>query len=173
MLVVKLTASEWKAACSLGEKRLALKRERQGSAYRSLSAGNMGGSDERRNHIGSASEYALARHYGKTVLQDWCENKSFSVEHHLILCDVGRALHVRATEYPTGGLTAFKHDKDTGPYVLATVNYAARVVTFVGWCRLDEARLPEYWMTRWVRPCYCAPQSVMRPMDTIPPEAVW
>lgn len=169
---VKLTTTEWEAACSLGRKRhwLREQRGRSPAEYR-----DRGGSHMDRNALGAVAEYALAKHYGPDVLADWVEHKAFSLEHHLIPCDVGKNLHVRATKYRAGRLVAHPYDPDTGVFVLARV-CEELTVDFVGWCLGAFAKQPHYWLADGpgfkLRPAFVVDSDDLCDMDTIPSEAI-
>lgn len=173
MITIQLTSDEWTAAESIGLKRQALRLQRGKSPveYR-----DGGGTHNERNGIGSVAEYATAKHYGPDVLRDWCENKSFSLQHHLIPCDVGKSLHVRSTKLSHGGLIAHDYDPNTGVFILAIADKAALTVTLIGWDYGANVKKKVNWKDTGSgfgrRPAYCAGQDSLRPMDTIPPEAI-
>ena len=172
-LVVRLSAAEWQAAASIGEKRetLRVQRGKSPAEYR-----DRGGTHVERNRIGSVAEYALAKHYGKDTLQDWCETKSYSEHHHLIPCDVGTNLHVRATANPRGRLVGHPYDPDSGIFVLARVDATARTVTFVGWTTGATLKEPYNWCNTGpgfgLRPAFVIATNELQPISTIPPEAI-
>lgn len=172
-VILTLTATEWEAACAIGRKRQALReaRGRSPAQYR-----DKGGTHDDRNMIGAVAEYALARYYGDATLRDWCEHKSFSLNHHTIPCDVGTNLHVRATANPKARLlVAHPYDPDDGVFVLGYVDGDARRVTFTGWAYGGAIKQPENWRSTgpgfaW-RPAYGLDRDQLNPMDTVPPEA--
>ncbi len=169
---IRLPQCSWDAAAAIGRKREELRRER--GNYRNEKWRDFKHDTWTRNSLGAVAEFALAMHYGKSILQDWCENKSFSLEHEKITADVGHAIQVRSTAWANGGLVMFDHDdKADAAWVLASVDAGNRIVTFVGWCELAEGRRPDYWRSDWRAPCYCVPGQALRPMNTIPPEAVY
>lgn len=173
-VIVRLTGSEWTAASTIGVKRHQLRVER-GRSCPEFADG--GGTHEERGVVGSVSEYALAKHYGKTVLQDWCEYKSFSLEHHLIPCDVGKNLHVRGTKYRKGRLVTHPYDPATGLFVLGIVDDIRLRVTFVGWALCADTKKPCFWNDYdngfRDRPAYTYDQMLLRPMEEIPDAAIW
>jgi len=172
-LDVTLTTAEWEAACSIGHKRQWLRehRGRSPAEYR-----DRGGSHLDRHAVGAVAEYALAKALGDDVLADWRATKAFSLEHHLIPCDVGKNLHVRATSHPRGRLIAHPYDPDAGVFVLARASAPALTVAFVGWCLGSEAKSRERWLDHGpgfsLRPAFVTDADALNPMDTLPPEAV-
>ncbi len=168
-----MTADEWEAACSIGRKRQWL-REQRGRSPAEYS--DRGGTHLDRNAIGAVAEYVLAKHYGAETLRDWCENKSFSLEHHLIPCDVGKNLHVRATKLPHGRLIAHPYDPDGGVFVLARVDSTNRAVTFVGWAYGHAVKQRPYWTDTGpgfkFRPAFVFPSELLYPFGTVPEEAI-
>ncbi len=171
--IVRLSPHEWAAASTLGHKRQWL-RENRGKSPAEYRDG--GGTHLERNAIGAVAEYALAKHYGKDTLQDWCENKSFSLEHHKIACDVGLNLHVRASNNTRARLVAHPYDPDGGVFVLALTDASLRLVSFVGWCWGREAKQPIHWDDysngfRY-RPAFAVPSHYLQPMSTVPHEAI-
>lgn len=176
MLTVTLSQSEWHAAEQIGLKREALRRARGKSIGQFQ---DNGGTRDERNAIGSVAEYALARHYGPIVLRDWCETKSFSMEHQKIPCDVGLNLHVRATSNPRARLLILHpYDPPTGVFIFAYVNKEALTVSYVGWLLASEGQQPENWndyMRGFDRPgraAYTIDKALLRTMDTIPKDSI-
>lgn len=168
MITVVLSASEWAAAESLGLKREALRvaRGKSGPQYK-----DNGGSHERRNKVGAVAEYALAKFLGPDTLRLWCEYQSYSEEHWKITSDVGKNLHVRATDNPKANwLVLHPYDPDTGAFVFAKVDPATLTVRFLGWDYAKNWKNPEQWNDKspgfdqpgrgaytidhaWLRPC--------------------
>jgi hypothetical protein len=173
IVTVTLSPAEWHAAGSIGLKRQNLRVQR--GKYRGEYKDNGGTLDER-NVQGAQAEYALAKFYGKDTLQDWCETKSFSMEHEKIPCDVGVNLHVRSTFYTYGRLVVHPYDPDNGVFILARVQDPKRTVQFIGWTVASEAKKPEHWLNEGIwarRPAFVLDNDLLRPMSSIPPEAVW
>jgi hypothetical protein len=178
MLTVALTKAEYDEAVAIGLKRQALREERgKDKQYK-----DGGGTNERRNVVGAVAEFALASHLGPDVLDRWRKTQAFSLEHWKIKSDVGESLHVRSTEKSQGGLIAHSYDPNVGTFVLAIVNDktpsdgASAVVTFPGWLPAVLCKTRSYWRDTGPgfedRPAYCVRQRALRPMDTLPPEAI-
>lgn len=192
-ITVTLSPAEWQAAEQIGLKRQALRvaRGRNGDDYK-----DNGGTREERNAIGAVAEYALAKHYGADILRDWCETKSFSLEHWKIKCDVGANLHVRATANPRAKMlvvhesksgppqepTARRHkrpsDPDDGVFIFATVDEKTLSVCFHGWRYSGWIQQNCEWNTttpgfnRTDRHAFTCHKSDLLPMDSVPPEAI-
>lgn len=176
MITVQLLETEWKAAGQIGLKREALRRARGKSQGEYQ---DNGGTKDERNAIGAIAEYALAKHLGPKTLRDWCENKSFSMEHQKIPCDVGSNLHVRATSNPRARLLILHpYDPPAGVFIFATVDEESRIVNFHGWILASEGQQPEYWndyMRGFDRPgraAYTVDRSLLKPIETIPSESI-
>lgn len=192
-VIIVLSPAEWQAAEQIGLKRQSLRKARglNGDDYK-----DKGGTREERNAIGAVAEYALAKHYGADILRDWCETKSFSLEHWKIKCDVGANLHVRASanprakmlvvhesktqspEEPTNRRHRRPSDPDDGIFVFATVDTASHSVTFHGWRMSGWVQKNCEWNTttpgfnRTDRHAYTCPKDDLLPMETVPAEAI-
>lgn len=191
-VTIVLSEAEWKAAEQIGIKREALRKTRGRSpdAYK-----DNGGTHDERNAIGAVAEYALAKHYGPDILRDWCDNKSFSLEHWKILCDVGKNLHVRATSNPRAKMLVVherkgqamppvdrRHkrpsDPSDGVFVFATVTASTRTITFHGWRLSGWVQENCEWNTttpgfnRPDRHAFTCHKSELLPMETVPAEAI-
>lgn len=147
--------------------------------------------------IGAIAEYALAKHYGKTVLQDWCENKSYTDgDPRSIPCDVGKNIHVRATSNPRARFLVIHEargqamepverrrfrptDTATGTFVMARVDEATRTVVFLGWQNSGWVQENVVWNNtspgffNTDRHAFTCPIEALEPMNTIPPEDIW
>lgn len=167
---ITLTQAEHDAAYAVGVKRNALRRSR-GKAQE---YNDGGGTTDHRNGIGAVAEYALAKLLGSETLKDWAETKSFSTDHHKITCDVGKNLHVRATENPKARLLII-HPYDPGDGVFVMAHVRGLSVTFDGWEYASNVQQPENWRDSgpgfFYRPAYTLDNAFLRPMDTIPEEA--
>ena len=172
-MIVVLTPEELAVARDAGAKRLAL--------YIARSMGGFKAGHQKRgtcNALGAVAEYALAKHYGPDVLNDWINTKAFGLEHWKIPCDVGVNLHVRATDRPNGGLIVHPYDPDNGAFVLAICDPSGTGVRFVGWALGKALKDTDFWRDKgpgFGRPgcaAFCAPQSVLNPMDSLPKEYV-
>lgn len=170
-MIITLTPGEWQAAASIGERRQALRvtRGRDEPEYR-----DGGGTHVKRNQIGAVAEYALAKALG--VLADWCDTKSFSLNHKAIPCDVGLNIHVRATDYRTGRLVLHPYDPTGGVFVLAVTSVKNHTVDFRGWDYAYNIKVPEYWDDYSNgfrnRPAYCVPQGMLNAMEDLPQESI-
>lgn len=123
---------------------------------------------EHRNAIGAVAEYALAKHYGKSVLVDWCENKSYVNTPEAIRaipCDVGKNIHVRATSNPRARMLIVHEarghaeepverrrfrpsDPPNGVFVFATVLEITLTVVYHGWQNSGWVQKCCAWNTR-------------------------
>lgn len=170
---ITLQKTEWDAAASLGEKRQVL-REARGKSDPEYNDG--GGTHVKRNQIGAVAEYALAKALGPDILADWVTTKAYSTEHWKIKCDVGKNLHVRATDYKSGRLVLHPYDPEGGVFILAVVDHEKLTVTFRGWDVASNLKVPEYWDDYSNgfknRPAFAVPPNVLNPMSTLPPEAI-
>ena len=140
------------------------------SRGRSATFFDAGGTPLARHVRGVIAELALASLLGDDVLQHWRGTQAYSETHWTIPCDVGKALHVRATEYLGGKLILHDYDPDDGVFVLAVVGVDR--VSFLGWLLGAEGKQPRFWNTRWSRPAYAVSQRHLKPMDTIPQESI-
>ncbi len=196
MAEVTLTRGEWDAACTIGRKRQWL-REKHGRSPAEYRDG--GGSHMDRNAIGAVAEYALARHYGKDVLRDWCENKSYACTAEAIKaipCDVGKNLHVRASSNPKARMLIVHEapgraeepvarrrfrptDKPGGVFILAHVLEESLSVVFLGWRKSDWVQANCAWNTtdpgffHTDRHAYTCDKDDLLPLSEIPSGEIW
>lgn len=176
LATITLTEAEFAAACTIGEKRQAY-RVRKG--HDKTPYADSGGTFNERQHVGAVCEYALAKSLGPEILRDWCENKAYvDANPHLILSDVGRNLHVRGTTKPHGGVILHPKDPSNGIFVLARLDVQTRTVTFVGWNVAGALKVAKYWRNSGPgfgqpgRAAFCAPESALFDMSTLPQEAI-
>lgn len=191
-MIVTLTPDQWDDAESFGERREQLKVQR---GKEQTMPGDKGGSWMHRNRVGIVAECALARQLGPDVLEDWINNKAFSLEHWKIKCDVGKNLHVRATDNPRARLLIVHEapgqcmepasrrkrrptDPADGVFILAYVDRQALSVTYYGWQWSGWVQENVPWNTtgpgffRNDRHAFTLDKDDLLPMSTIPPEAI-
>lgn len=78
-------------------------------------------------------------------------------------------LQVRWTSHKNGHLLMHQRDKDDVPYILVIGSYPEYVIQ--GWVMGKEGKQAKYWQgpnsILVPRPCYCIPQSELRPIDEL------
>lgn len=131
--------------------------------------------------LGAIAEMAVAKLLGEDVLEDWRATRAFTTASaKSIPCDLGRAVQVRSTPYRKGCMAIRPRDPADHPYVLAItlVTPTECRVNVPGWLPGTDvvARL-DWWKDgttrpRFPDPAWCAPQSALRSIYTLPPEYV-
>ncbi len=81
------------------------------------------------------------------------------------LHDVG-SMEVKSTKYAGGCLLVQPQFSDESPYVLVVTNLSP-VFRIAGWLYGWEVKQPQFWRVDVPRPCFMAPQSALRPVNTL------
>lgn len=170
MITVTLTPTEQSMAERIGRQRHELRMQRGAETHGNAKLAQKLNRRSEHNEMGAVAEYALAKHYGDGILQDWLENRAFVEDHKKIVCDLGSLVQVRATDKAHGGLVVQSYDEARFSYVLGITNRVNRTVTFVGWQSGSAVMRERYWMGAWPKPAYLYPQSDLLDMDLLPPE---
>lgn len=163
MVKVELTPEEWAEATNVGANRFALYQENQRVGPGTTLEGN---------EMGAIAEYALAKHFGSDVLEDWKRTKAFSQKYWDIKSDVGKNVQIRATKHRHGVLIIYKWERGDRPFVLAIVRPDSLVVSFPGWRTADELHALGTVQTQLPRRNVGMTQEDLRPLDTLPQEYV-
>lgn len=116
--------------------------------------------------LGALAEYAVAKALGKMwtgcffEIDDWYKWREIG--------DDVAGLEIRATKHKNGRLIVHPKDKQYAKFVLV-VAYNELQYELKGWAYGLECQRQEYWKdVGYGRPCYYAPQEILRDITTIP-----
>lgn len=158
-LKVKLTEEEINLAYEIAQKR------NQSQRKSNRRDGNVLADSLEIDKQGAAAEMAVAKALGRA----W-DGKFFEIGEWYKWREVGNdvsGLEIRSTKHKNGRLILHPRDKDYAPFILVVQNKDD--FELVGWLYAFEGKKQEYWKdVGYGRPCYYAPQEILRDITTIP-----